>query len=267
MSEQAHVSSCNAGQSNDGIFKYARAGRATCKVDRITEVRERSLVLATGEEVAADLIVFAYGLKYQAEPECLKELGIGGSPLLPALASPSSAAPCCCSFLLLGCRAEHLWLCCHCRHTQSSPAVQTQQLLSTGFKDLHSFAFLGPSGRIGTAQDGIFAYVPAGPHKQFDMFLHSYQCYKRGLLQVLSDSESSCESTSASDTSCLRMPYHLYTRIVKGSACSHCANIYQEPNSIGLHRLALPLKVPIGVVHAGLSGGCHGAHAHPTDIL
>jgi hypothetical protein len=53
-----------------------------------------------------------------------------------------------------------------------------------GFKDLHSFAFLGPSGRIGTAQDGIFAYVPAGPHKQFDMFLHSYQCYKKGLLQV-----------------------------------------------------------------------------------
>ena len=65
-----------------------------------------------------------------------------------------------------------------------NPAVQQQLLLSTGFKDLHSFAFLGPSGRIGTAQDGIFAYVPAGPHKQFDMFLHSYQCYKRGLLQV-----------------------------------------------------------------------------------
>ena len=56
--------------------------------------------------------------------------------------------------------------------------------MHTGFKDLHSFAFLGSSGRIGTAQDGIFAYVPAGPHKQFDMFLHSYQCYKKGLLEV-----------------------------------------------------------------------------------
>ena len=53
-----------------------------------------------------------------------------------------------------------------------------------GFKDLHSFAFLGPSGRIGTAQDGIYAYVPAGPHKQIDMFLHSYACYKRGQLEV-----------------------------------------------------------------------------------
>ena len=30
-----------------------------------------------------------------------------------------------------------------------------------GFKDLHSFAFLGGSGRIGAAQDGTYAYVPA----------------------------------------------------------------------------------------------------------
>ena len=56
--------------------------------------------------------------------------------------------------------------------------------MRAGFKDLHSFAFLGGSGRIGTAQDGIFAYVPAGPHKQLDMFLHAYDCYKRGRLQV-----------------------------------------------------------------------------------
>ena len=56
--------------------------------------------------------------------------------------------------------------------------------MHAGFKDLHSFAFLGPSGRIGTAQDGIFAYVPAGPQKQFDMFLHAYAAYKRGRLQV-----------------------------------------------------------------------------------
>ena len=53
-----------------------------------------------------------------------------------------------------------------------------------GFKDLHSFAFLGGSGRIGTAQDGIYAYVPAGPHKQFDMFLHSYAAYKAGRMKA-----------------------------------------------------------------------------------
>ena len=185
FADQAHVSSCNAGQSNDGIFKFARAGRVTCKVDRIKEVRERSLVLFTGEEVPADLIVFAYGLKYQAEPECLKELGIGECSLLFALATlpsqPSAAVafyPQAAEQNVLGSAATAITRCV-------SLTVQTQLLLSTGFKDLHSFAFLGPSGRIGTAQDGIFAYVPAGPHKQFDMFLHSYQCYKRGLLQVL----------------------------------------------------------------------------------
>lgn len=53
-----------------------------------------------------------------------------------------------------------------------------------GFKDLHSFAFLGGSGRIGTAQDGIYAYVPAGPHKQFDMLLHSYAAYKAGRMKA-----------------------------------------------------------------------------------
>jgi len=53
-----------------------------------------------------------------------------------------------------------------------------------GFKDLHSFAFLGGSGRIGTAQDGIYAYVPAGPHKQFDMFLHAYAAYKAGRIKA-----------------------------------------------------------------------------------
>ena len=67
----------------------------------------------------------------------------------------------------------------------TTPETERLWLTPAGFKDLHNFAFLGPSGRIGTAQDGIYAYVPAGPHKQFDMFLHSYACYKRGLLQVL----------------------------------------------------------------------------------
>ena len=54
----------------------------TCKVDKIKEVLEHSLLLCSGEEVSADLIVFAYGLKYQAEPECLKELGIGMAPAI-----------------------------------------------------------------------------------------------------------------------------------------------------------------------------------------
>jgi len=57
----------------------------TCKVGKIKEVLENSIVLSSGEHVPADVIVFAYGLKYQAEPECLKELGIGNSASLCAV--------------------------------------------------------------------------------------------------------------------------------------------------------------------------------------
>ncbi|CAL8470751.1 g10293 [Coccomyxa elongata] len=133
-----------AWQSNDAIFQQAKAGRITCKVDSVAAVEAEHIVLGSGERIRADVIVAAYGLKYQAEPEFLKELGIG-------------------------------------------------------FKDLHNFAFLGPSGRIGTAQDGIYAYVPAGPHKQFDMLLHSYACYKKGMLQAFQ--EQAMEHTPIPQTS------------------------------------------------------------------
>ena len=53
-----------------------------------------------------------------------------------------------------------------------------------GFEDLHSFAFIGNSGRIGTASDGLFSYVPAGPNKQIDMFLRAYDLRKEGRLEV-----------------------------------------------------------------------------------
>lgn len=57
-------------------------------------------------------------------------------------------------------------------------------LKHAGFEDLHSFAFIGSSGRIGTASDGLFSYVPAGPNKQIDMFLHAYDLRKEGRLAV-----------------------------------------------------------------------------------
>lgn len=67
----------NAGQSNDGIFKQAKAGKLTCKVDTVKAADGFELVLGSGERVRADVVVVAYGMKYQAEPACLKELGIG----------------------------------------------------------------------------------------------------------------------------------------------------------------------------------------------
>ena len=57
-------------------------------------------------------------------------------------------------------------------------------MLRAGFEDLHSFAFIGSSGRIGTASDGLFSYVPAGPNKQIDMFLRAYDLRKEGRLEV-----------------------------------------------------------------------------------
>lgn len=69
-----------AGQSNDAIFQQARAGRLTCKVESVAAVEEQHVVLGNGERLRADLIVAAYGLKYQAEPAFLKELGIGELP-------------------------------------------------------------------------------------------------------------------------------------------------------------------------------------------
>lgn len=38
-------------------------------------------------------------------------------------------------------------------------------------KDLHNFAFLGRSPRIGTASDWVWYNVPHGPQKQLDSFL------------------------------------------------------------------------------------------------
>ena len=55
---------------------------------------------------------------------------------------------------------------------------------AAGFRDLHSFAFLGGSGRIGTATDTLLANVPVGPAQQLDMFLHAYDLCKAGRMEV-----------------------------------------------------------------------------------
>jgi hypothetical protein len=69
-------------------------------------------------------------------------------------------------------------------HTHKVYLAQQKALIGAGFEDLHSFAFLGTSGRIGTASDGLFSYVPAGPNKQIDMFLRAYDLRKAGRMQV-----------------------------------------------------------------------------------
>ena len=73
---------------------------------------------------------------------------------------------------------------CTSVHNHTAHLAQQPAPIGAGFEDLHSFAFLGKSGRIGTASDGLFSYVPAGPNKQIDMFLHAYDLRKAGRMQV-----------------------------------------------------------------------------------
>ncbi len=53
-----------------------------------------------------------------------------------------------------------------------------------GFDKLYNYAFLGPSGRIGTASDFVYAFVPHGPKKQLDLVFHAINCHQRGLSRV-----------------------------------------------------------------------------------
>ena len=57
-------------------------------------------------------------------------------------------------------------------------------MASAGLKDLHSWAFLGDSGRIATASDGVFLYTPAGPNAQLDLFMRAHELFHCGKLQV-----------------------------------------------------------------------------------
>lgn len=51
----------------------------------------------------------------------------------------------------------------------------------TGFDKVYNFAFMGPSGRIGTASDFVYAFVPHGPKRQLDLVFHAIKCHQRGL--------------------------------------------------------------------------------------
>ena len=49
---------------------------------------------------------------------------------------------------------------------------------------MHNYAFLGPSGRVGTASDFVYAFVPHGPKKQLDLIFHAITCHRTGLIAV-----------------------------------------------------------------------------------
>lgn len=51
-------------------------------------------------------------------------------------------------------------------------------------EDLHNFAFLGKSARIGTASDWVWYNVPHGPQKQIESFIHGQKCIREGKEEV-----------------------------------------------------------------------------------
>ncbi len=56
-------------------------------------------------------------------------------------------------------------------------------------KDLHNFAFLGKSARIGTASDWVWYNVPHGPQKQVESFFQGQRCIQTGKEQVSGNDE------------------------------------------------------------------------------
>jgi hypothetical protein len=51
-------------------------------------------------------------------------------------------------------------------------------------QDLHNFAFLGRSARVGTASDWVWYNVPHGPKKQLDSFFAGQRCIRQGKEQA-----------------------------------------------------------------------------------
>ena len=66
----------------------------------------------------------------------------------------------------------------------SSILRQKLPLLADFRRDLHNFAFLGRSARIGTASDWVWYNVPHGPQKQVESFFQGQRCIREGREQV-----------------------------------------------------------------------------------
>ena len=132
---------------------------ASILVDGVAAFARDGVSLRSGRFLRADMLVFAVGCKNTSPPPFLAELGAGAQELIwfQSMASCQQSA------------ADVRGVC-----PKHAPAR------APGNTELYNYAFLGPSGRIGTASDVTYGYVPVGPKKQLDMFFHGMECYKRG---------------------------------------------------------------------------------------
>ena len=168
-----------AGQSHNEYFQYARTGQVRHAVGPATAVDEAGVRLADGSVLPADMVVYCGGFEFQGSPPFLAELGLGDARM--ALPEPASPGHCHMSCLLAGRRLSepvHAWV--HLMRVHDS----VLHAGAAGFKDLHSYAFLGSSGRIGTASDVTVRYVPVGAAQQIDMFLRAHALSSAGRIAV-----------------------------------------------------------------------------------
>ena len=174
-----------AGQSHDGYFEFSRNGQVKHVLGSAKVLSEKGVVTKDGTVYPADMVVFCGGCEYQGSPPFLANLKLGEEPANSNHTLQLQRAVCAVSLSKLSHEAAGQFY-GMVKHKCNSKAqwYRKSALKRAGFEDLHSFAFIGSSGRIGTASDGLFSYVPAGPNKQIDMFLHAYDLRKEGRLAV-----------------------------------------------------------------------------------
>ena len=117
---------------------------ASILVDGVAAFARDGVSLRSGRFLRADMLVFAVGCKNTSPPPFLAELGAGAQELIwfQSMASCQQSA------------ADVRGVC-----PKHAPAR------APGNTELYNYAFLGPSGRIGTASDVTYGYVPVGPKK------------------------------------------------------------------------------------------------------
>jgi len=130
--------------------------------------------------------------------------------------------------------------CVNCPHAPLSCVRAEGVSTSAGLGDLHSFAFLGGSGRIGAACDWVWFSVPQGPQKQIACFLHACQARRAGRQRA----RPRCNPPAPAGT---RMP----ERVTKEDR-THRACLATMPAAGADHRQSVPLGRRPGMFWAGV---------------
>ncbi|KAK9864767.1 hypothetical protein WJX84_008370 [Apatococcus fuscideae] len=153
MSPQPGSAHNFTGQCNDAFFRLAKQGRVRYVIGKVDQVQARSVKMATtGEELPADILIVGLGCEVQYQIPYLRDLQLGNEASLSVYA----------------------------RTTQDIETSKLVIVTADVRQDLHNFAFLGNSGRIGLACDWVWFNVPHGPQKQIRSFFSVQRLLRQG---------------------------------------------------------------------------------------